>query len=78
TDQTKSTDPLDAAYRNGVRIALKGNILAALDGFLDIIRKDKHYRDDEVRDVFIGLLELLGEGHPEVRQYRNDLSNLLF
>ena len=77
-DQTETTDPLDAAFRNGLRIALKGNLLAAMDGFLDIIRKDKHYRNDEVRDVFIGMLELLGERHPEVRQYRNDLSNLLF
>ncbi len=73
-----STDPLEAAYRNGLRLARRGNILAALDGFLDILRKDKHFRNDEVREVYLGLLEVLGEYHPEVRQYRADLSNALF
>jgi len=45
---------------------------------LDILRRDKHYRDDEVREVYLGLLEVLGEYHPDVRQYRADLSNVLF
>ena len=67
-----------AAYQNGLRLAMKGNILAALDGFLDILRKDKHYHNDEVKEVYIALLEILGENHPEVRQYRSDLSNALF
>lgn len=73
-----SDQPLEAAYRNGLRLAKRGNILATLDGFLDILRKDKHYRADEVREVYLGLLEVLGEDDPEVRQYRADLSNVLF
>ncbi len=71
-------DPLEAAFRNGIRLAKNGNILAAMDGFLDIMRKDKHYRNDQVKDVFVGLLALIGESHPEARQYRNDLSAALF
>lgn len=70
--------PLEAAYQNGLRLAMKGNILSALDGFLDILRKDKAFRNDEVKDVYLGMLELLGEFHPDVRQYRSDLSNVLF
>jgi putative thioredoxin len=70
--------PLEAAYQNGLRLAMRGNILSALDGFLDILRKDRAYRNDEVKDVYLGLLELMGEQHPEVRQYRSDLSNILF
>jgi putative thioredoxin len=71
-------DALEAAYRNSLRLAMRGNLLAALDGFLDILRRDKQYRQGEVKEVFIGLLELLGEQHPEVRQYRSELSNVLF
>jgi putative thioredoxin len=71
-------DPTEAAYRNGIRLAKRGNILAAMDGFLDILRNDKHYRQDQVKDVFVGLLALIGEAHPEARQYRNDLSAALF
>ena len=69
---------LEAAFLNSVRLARRGNILAAMDGFLDILRKDKHYRDDQVKDVFVGLLALIGESHPDARSYRQELSSVLF
>jgi len=71
-------DALEAAFRNGIRLAKRGNILAAMDGFLDILRKDRHYRSDQVRDIFIGLLALIGDNHPEARQYRQELASVLF
>ncbi len=71
-------DPLEAAFKNSVRLAKIGNILAAMDGFLGILRQNKHYRDDEVKDVFVGLLALIGEAHPDARQYRQELSSVLF
>jgi putative thioredoxin len=76
--QNPPADALEAAYRNSLKLARKGKILLALDGFLDILRKDKGYRNGEVREVYLGLLEVLGETHPEVRQYRADLTNVLF
>lgn len=74
----ESDDPLEAAFRNGIRLARRGNILAAMDGFLDILREDKYYRRDEVKDFFVGLLALIGEDHPEARRYRNDLSAAIY
>jgi putative thioredoxin len=71
-------DQLDAAFRLSLRLAMRGNILAALDGLLEILKKNKNYRQGEVKDIYIGMLDLLGENHPEVRQYRTDLSNVLF
>ncbi len=71
-------NPLEAAFRNGVRLARRGNMLLALDGFLDILHQDKHYRQDQVKDVYVGLLALMGDDHPEARQYRQDLSSALF
>ena len=71
-------NPLEAAFMNGVRLARRGNILAAMDGFLGIMRQNKHYRDDQVKDVFVGLLALIGESHPDARQYRQELSSVLF
>lgn len=71
-------DPLEATFRNGIRLAKRGNILAAMDGFLDILRRDKHFQQDQVKDVFVGFLTLIGESHPEARQYRNDLSSVVF
>ncbi|HNX46767.1 MAG TPA: tetratricopeptide repeat protein [Anaerolineaceae bacterium] len=77
-DLPPTQDPLEAAFRNGLRLARRGNILLALDGFLDILRKDKHFHDDDVREVYLALLEVLGDENPEVRAYRVDLSNVLF
>lgn len=73
-----SEEPLEAVFRNGIRLAKRGNILAAMDGFLGILRKNKHYRNDQVKDIFVGLLALIGESHPEARQYRQELSSILF
>ena len=38
---------LDAMFRNSIRLAKRGNQLAALDGLLDIIRQEKRYRSDQ-------------------------------
>jgi len=62
----------------GVRLAARGNIPAALDGLIDILRQDRHYRDDIARKVALGLLELLGEENPLTRQYRSELASVLF
>jgi len=71
-------DPLMAAYTNSLRLVKRGNIPAAIDGLLEILRQDKHYQAGNVRQVIIGLLELLGENDPMARQYRNELASVLF
>ena len=71
-------DDLDVTFASSVRLAQRGNHLAALDGLLDILRQDKHYRQDKARQVFLGLLDLLGPDDPDGRQYRNELTSVLF
>lgn len=71
-------NPLEAAYRNSLRLFERGNIPAALDGLLDILRQDKRYREGEVHTVILGILVLLGENYPLTRQYRNELASVLF
>jgi putative thioredoxin len=71
-------DSLSAAYRNAIRLASRGNIPSSLDGLLDILRQDKNFRGGQARKAFLGLLELLGEDDPQTRQYRSDLSMVLF
>lgn len=73
-----SDDPLEAAYDNALRLVKLGNLEAAMDGLLDILRKDKHFHGEIARKVFVSLLELLGENNPVTRQYRAELSSVLF
>jgi putative thioredoxin len=69
---------LDAMFRNSIRLAIRGNHLAALDGLLEIIRQDKRYRSDKARQVFLGILEVLGADDADAKQYRSELTTLLF
>jgi putative thioredoxin len=69
---------LEAAYLNALKLFTRGNIAAALDGLLDILRQDKHYRNNEVRKVILGIFETLGESSPLTQQYRRELALILF
>lgn len=70
--------PQAAALRNSLRLAARGNIYAALDGMLDILRQNKRYRGGQVRQIIVALLELLGDQDPQTRQYRQELASILF
>jgi putative thioredoxin len=69
---------LDATFKNSIRLARRGNFLAALDGLLEILRQDKRFRGDKARLVFLGILELLGLEDQDGRQYRSELAMVLF
>jgi putative thioredoxin len=71
-------EPLDAAYHNTLRLIKRGNIAAAMDGLIDILRQDKHFHNDNVRKILLGLFELLGDNHPLTQNYRRELAMVLF
>ncbi len=69
---------LDAAFHNAIRLASRGNLPAALDGLLDLLRMDKTYQDGKAHQVVLSILELMGDDDPEARQYRTELASILF
>jgi putative thioredoxin len=73
-----SDEPLNAAYHNALRLIKRGNMAAAMDGLIDILRQDKHFNSDGVRKVLLGLFELLGDNHPLTISYRRELAMVLF
>ena len=78
-DQTPQiSESLDAVYFRAVKLVTLGNIPAALDGLLGILRKDKNYRASLPKDLILGLFELLGNDHPLTQEYRPQLANILF
>jgi putative thioredoxin len=74
----RNDDPLIAAYQNVIRLIHRGNIPASMDGMIDILRQNKHFQDDLVRKVLLGLFEVLGENNPLTLQYRRELAMVLF
>lgn len=69
---------LDAAFYNAIRLASRGNLPAALDGLLDLLRMDKTYQDGKAHQVVLSILALMGDDDPDARQYRTELASILF
>jgi putative thioredoxin len=70
--------PLDAVYIRALGLIEKDQIPAALDGLLEILKRDKTYRAGNPHKAILGIFELLGEEHPLTREYRPLLANALF
>lgn len=71
-------DPIAAEFYQSARLIVRGNIAAAMDGLLDILRQDKHYRKGQPKGVLLALFELLGNDDPMTREYRDELASILF
>jgi putative thioredoxin len=71
-------DPLEASLYQSARLIEHGNIEAAMDGLLGILREDKQYRDGMVKQVLLALFELLGDQDTTTRIYREELASVLF
>jgi putative thioredoxin len=69
---------LDAAFSNSIRLVARGNILAGIDGLLEILRQEKHYRRDKAHQVVLALMDLLDKDSDQTRDYRSELASILF
>ena len=71
-------DALGAQYVQAGRLVARGNLEAAMDGLLDLLRSDKNYRGGQARLALLGLFALLREEDPLTRAYRDELASILF
>jgi putative thioredoxin len=71
-------DPLAAGLEQAGRLIQRGNLEAAMDGLLEILRQDKTYRRRFPQQVLLAVFALLGETDPLTRQYRDELASVLF
>lgn len=70
--------PIEIQYRQTARLFERGNLEAALDGLMDVLRQDKRYRNGEVKRVLLGIFELLGDEDPLTQSYRRELASVLY
>jgi putative thioredoxin len=70
--------PLEAAFLHAASLISRGNLPAAMDGLIDVLRQDKQYRKGAPRQVLLGLFILLGDEDPLTRQYRDELASVLY
>lgn len=77
-DDEADLPPLEALYNHSAVLLKRGNLEAALDGLLDVLRQDKRYRDGEARNVLLAIFELLGDGDELTQIYRRELAMVLY
>jgi putative thioredoxin len=77
-EESGELDPLAARLHQAIRLIARGNLPAAMDGLLGIMREDKRYRDDLPRKLMLALFSLLGDDDPLTQEYRQELASVLF
>ncbi len=75
---TAEEDALNARLHRAAKLIARGNLPAAMDGLLDILREDKTYRGGLPKQIMLALFALLGDQDPLTREYRQELASVLF
>ena len=76
---TRDLDDSHAAeLYQAARLIGLGNLPAAMDGMLDILREQKNYRDGLPKQVLLSLFAIIGDQDTLTQQYRDELASVLF
>ena len=70
--------PVKQHYLEAIRLLRNGENAAALEAFIDVIRRNRYYDDDGARKAVIAVFKLLGEDHDTTKTYRNPFANALY
>lgn len=71
-------DAMTAELHQCARLIARGNLPAAMDGLLDLLRADRSFRKGLPKQVLLALFALLGDQDPLTRSYRDELASILF
>ena len=69
---------LDVLFLRSCEAALHGKANEALEGFLELVRKDRKFRADGGRKGMLAVFSLLPPDSPVTDSYRSKLSSILF
>ena len=71
-------DDLVARYQLAARLVTTGAVEQAMDELLEIMRRDRNFRDDIARRDLLSVFEMLGNGGEIVNECRRKLARLLY
>ena len=70
--------PVRPAYIDAIKLLRDGMEAAAVEGFIEVIRRDRYYDTDGARKAVIAVFKLLGDDHETTKTYRNPFANALY
>jgi putative thioredoxin len=71
-------DNLDLMFGLGCCLARQENYPAALEEFLGVIEREKHYREDAAKKAMVGIFAIVGHRSELASKYRERLSRVLY
>ena len=71
-------NPHELTFNHAIRLIKIGNLPAAMDGILDILKEDKEFHNGQLKEIFLGIFEILGPNNWMTRQYQAELAAVLF
>jgi putative thioredoxin len=69
---------LDTRFQLAARYAAAERFREALDAYVAILEKDRHYNDDAPRKMMLQIFEVIGARSPLAEEYREKLARLLY
>jgi len=69
---------LDKLYVDAAKRTLAGDYEAALQEWLELVGRDRKYRNDAARKSMLAIFALLGDDHPLTMTYRRKLMSTLY
>lgn len=76
--QVKPETELDQVFVKAAQSALAQDFETAMQLFLEVVTRDRAYRDDAARKALLTLFGVLGDNHPLTRHYRKLLMTTLY
>ncbi|MGB3493577.1 MAG: tetratricopeptide repeat protein, partial [Elainellaceae cyanobacterium] len=76
--QVKPETEVDQVFLKAAQSALAQDFETAMQLFLEVVSRDRAYRDDAARKSLLTLFGILGDNHPLTRHYRKLLMATLY
>ncbi|MCC5927502.1 MAG: thioredoxin [Bacteroidetes bacterium] len=77
-DEQQNGSAASATFSAAVQAVLTHDFENAIEGFLEVLAKDRNLHDDGARKSLVSIFLLLGDRHPLTKKYRRRFSMLLY